>query len=68
MWFFDGSTVNGLSQSVSYKFAWDKFAGRKLLKRPRVKLDRNFVEHILKKIIFFVEDDKNNKIVFSGET
>ena len=68
MGFFDKSTVNGIRQFFSYKFAWDKFAGWSLLKSPRVKLDRNFVEHILKKIIFFVEDDKNTKIVFSSET
>ena len=64
----DGSVVNGVRQSILYSFVLDKPSGYKVFSIPETVHYKKIIKSILNTIIFYLEDDNNEKVDFNGET
>ena len=64
---FNGSTVNGIREPISYSFALDKPPGHRIYKKRTIiflKVNKSVLFHIT----FFSEDDGYKPVKFIGET
>ena len=64
--FTDDSCANGKRQPILYSFASDKTHGQKTLKRPIINFYKKINKHFW--IVFYVGDDKSNRVDFIGGT
>ena len=59
--------VNEIRQYF-FSLAFDRPPGQNIIKRPTIKLYKKINKPILNKNMFYVEEDKNKKVFFNGET
>ena len=64
----DWSIVRGLRQSILFNFILDKPAGYKVFCEPETIHHKKTNKSVLNTITFNLEDDKNEKVDFNGET
>ena len=64
----DGSVVNGLKQPLLYSFLVDKKPGYKTFSEPETIHYKKINKSVLNIITFYLEDDKNEEVIFNGET
>ena len=64
----DGSVVNGLRQPILYSFVLDKPSGYKVFSEPETIHYKKINKSVLNTITFYLEDDNNEAVNFSGET
>ena len=64
----DGSVVNGLRQPILYSFMLDKPSGYKVICEPETIHYKKINKSVLNTIMFYLEDDNNEKVNFNGET
>ena len=64
----DGSVVNGIRQSILYKFVLEKKPGYKIFSEPETIHYKKINKSVLNTITFYLEDDNNEEVDFNGET
>ena len=64
----DGSGLNGVRQAILFRFILDKKPGFKVFCEPETLHYKKINKSILNSITLYLEDDKNEEVVFIGET
>ena len=64
----DGSVLNGVRQPILYSFVLDKPSGYKVFCLPETIHYKEINKSVLNTIIFHLEDDHHEEVVFNGET
>ena len=64
----DDSVVDGVRQPILYSFVFDKPSGYKVFCEPETIHYKKINKSILNTISFYLEDDNNEEVDFSGET
>ena len=64
----DGSIQDGVRQSILFSFVLDKPSGYKVFCQPKTIPYKKINKSILNTIMFYLEDDNNDEVDFSGET
>ena len=64
----DGSIVCGNNQPILYSFVLDKKPGYKVFSEPKTIHYKKINKSVLNTITFYLEDDNNEEVDFSGET
>ena len=63
----DGSVVDGVRQSLLYRFVLDKKPGYRVFSEPETIHYKKINESVLKTLTFYLEDDNDKEVVFNGE-
>ena len=64
----NGSAVDGVRQPILYSFVLDKPSGYNIFCEPETILYKKINKSVLNTISFYLEDDNNEEVVFTGET
>ena len=64
----DGSVLNGVRESKLFSFILDKTPGNKIFCELRILHYKQINKFVLNTLTFYLEDNKNEKINFYGET
>ena len=63
-----GSIVNGTREPILYSFALSSPPGRKIYKKPRIKLFEKINKSVFSQFTFYTEDDNHKLFEFNNET
>ena len=64
----DGSVVNGIRHPILFSFVLDKKPGYKVFSEPESIHYKKINKSVLNTITFYLEDDNNKVVDFTGET
>ena len=64
----DGSIQDGIQQPILFSFVLDKPSGYKVFCEPETKHYKKINKSVLNIIKIYLEDDKNEKVNFNGQT